>query len=261
MNRWLNEQDHTQQILYLVHQVRMAHPTMGLRDMYYRLQPDFIGRDRFEMLCKECGFAKEQYRNLRRTTDSSGVIRFPNLLKDVTIVRLNQFWQSDITYYELGSQFCYLTFMQDSYSRLIIGHEVSRLMYTKDTTIPTLLHALKRRKGADLKGLILHSDGGGQYYAKAFLALTKQFNIQNSMCEYAWENGMAERLNGVIKNNYLKHRNIKTFSDLKREVDRSVELYNYEKPHKALNKKTPIEFEKEWINLQQQIRPTMKESS
>ena len=63
------------------------------------------------------------------------------------------------------------------------------------------------------------------------------------MCQYPWENGKAERINGVIKNNYLQHRNITTFSELIREVDRSVQLYNHEKPHIKLKRKTPIQFE------------------
>ena len=64
------------------------------------------------------------------------------------------------------------------------------------------------------------------------------------MCEYAWENGKAERINGVIKNNYLEHRHITTFKQLVREVDRSVQLYNHEKPHIMLKRKSPIQFEK-----------------
>ena len=69
------------------------------------------------------------------------------------------------------------------------------------------------------------------------------------MCEYPWDNGKAERINGVIKNNYLIHRSIKTFDELKQEVDRSVKLYNYEKPHIGLKRKTPITFENEILSL------------
>ena len=120
--------------------------------------------------------------------------------------------------------------------------------------------ALKLRVNQKINGLIFHSDGGGQYYAKVFLELTKKYEIKNSMCEYAWDNGKAERINGVIKNNYLIHRKIKTFEDLNLEVDRSVQLYNSEKPHKELKRLTPIEFEKKCINLLQQNLPRMKES-
>jgi len=74
----------------------------------------------------------------------------------------------------------------------------------------------------------------------------KTFFLRN--CWYVcWENGKAERINGTIKNNYLIHREINTFEELKKEVDRTVQLYNNEKPHIKLKRKTPIEFEKSYI--------------
>ena len=63
------------------------------------------------------------------------------------------------------------------------------------------------------------------------------------MCKYAWENPFAERINGVIKNNCLKHRDISTYEQLEKEVDRSVKLYNHDKPHQSLNRQTPVDFE------------------
>ena len=65
------------------------------------------------------------------------------------------------------------------------------------------------------------------------------------MCEFAWENGKAERINGVIKNNYLKHRRIRNLNELIKEVDRSVKLYNFDKPHIGLQRLTPIKFERQ----------------
>lgn len=69
------------------------------------------------------------------------------------------------------------------------------------------------------------------------------------MCEYAWQNGKAERLNGVIKNNYLKHRDINSYTVLVKEVDRAVKLYNEEKPHISLGRKTPSNFESNYLTL------------
>jgi putative transposase len=230
----------------MVYRIREDHPTMGLRDMYHKLMPDCMGRDKFEQLCKRAGLNTEHKPNYRRTTDSSGVIRFDNLLTDLKIIHINQVWQSDITYYEVSGRFYYLTFILDACSRVIVGHHVSQSLRTEQTTLPALRMAVKLRIKLNMSiiNLIFHSDGGGQYYDKNFLLFTSENKIRNSMCQYPWENGKAERINGIIKNNYLQHRNITTFEKLVREVDRSVKLYNQEKPHSMLNRKTPIQFEK-----------------
>lgn len=238
------------QLQAMVAQIRKDHPTMGCRDMYYKLRPEYMGRDAFEAFCRSEGLWSKRYRNKRRTTDSSGVIRFPNLIEGLTINKINQVWTSDITYYELNDRFYYITFIQDAYSRRILGHSVSDRLRTEDTTIQAIQKAIKTRKYDDLNNLILHSDGGGQYYDKEFIRLTRKHGIKNSMCIYPWENGKAERLNGVIKNNYLKHRTIKDLEDLILEVDRSVQLYNLDKPHIRLGRLTPIKFEGKVLQLQ-----------
>lgn len=248
------------QVLKLIYNIREEHPTLSMREMYFKIMPDCFGRDTFEEFCKSYDLWSKKPKNYARTTDSSGVIRFKNLLQNKTIDNINQAWQSDITYYELNNIFYYITFIIDSYSRRIVGHQTSKRLTTEQTTLPALQMAIKTRKNINLKGLIFHSDGGGQYYANTFLKLTKDQKIRNSMCEYAWENGKAERINGVIKNNYLKHRSINSFAQLVKEVDRSVSLYNSDKPHKALQRKSPITYENEILYLQQQTMPTMKKS-
>ena len=205
-----------------------------------------MGRDKFESFCKEHNLMSKPYRNKRKTTNSIGIHRFPNLAENIELMRINQVWASDITYYEINGKFYYLTFIIDVYSRRILGYWVSDRLTTEQTTLPALRRAIKVRikEGNEIIGVIFHSDGGGQYYSKKFLALTQKYSIQNSMCEYAWENPYAERINGIIKNNYLIHRQIKTHEELVKEVDRSVNLYNEDKPHIKLKRKTPIEFEK-----------------
>lgn len=249
MDRYLQERSIEEQILLLVYRVREDHPTMGLRDIYFKITPISIGRDRFEILCKQSGLMVERTKNWRRTTDSSGVVRFDNLLIGLVINKPNQVWQSDITYYELNGRFYYITFIIDAFTRVIVGHAVSQRLKTEQTTLPALQKALKSRIDLNIgnNALIFHSDGGGQYYDKDFLELTKKYKIINSMCQYPWENGKAERINGIIKNNYLIHRIIHTFEQLQTEVDRSVLLYNTEKPHSKLQRKSPNQFEKDYI--------------
>jgi len=249
LDRYLYQKSEQSQLLQLIYQIRENHPTMGIRDMYYKLLPSTMGRDKFEAFCKIEGLMSDRPKNWARTTDSSGVIRFDNLIANLTIDTINMVWQSDITYYELNSRFYYITFIIDSFTRVIVGHATSNRLTTDKTTLPALNKAINSRikLKQSIDNLIFHSDGGGQYYAKSFLKITGKYNIRNSMCEFAWENGKAERINGVIKNNYLKHRNISTFEDLIKEVDRSVYLYNNDKPHIKLQRKTPIEFENDYI--------------
>lgn len=237
----------------IIEEIRRSHPTMGVRDMYYKIEPQTMGRDCFEAFCKRENLILSKKKNCRKTTDSNGVIRFENLIEGLKLTDINQVWQSDITYIEVNGRFYYITFIIDGYSRLIVGYSVSERLFTEVTTLPALMMAIKLRNLTDSSNLIFHSDGGGQYYAKDFLSLTKALNIKNSMCLYSWENGKAERINGVIKNNYLKHRSIKNFEELTKEVARAVELYNHDKPHIGLKRLTPVEFEKT-LSLQQQIK-------
>lgn len=254
MDRELTIRSEKQQLLMLIYQIREDHPTMGARDMYFKLRPQTLGRDRFEGFCREEGLMVERVRNWRRTTDSTGVVRFDNLLTNMCLTAINQAWQSDITYFEIGGKFYYITFIEDSFSRRILGYSVSKRLTTEQTTLPALNMALNSRlkEKMPVEGVVFHSDGGGQYYDKEFLKLTNKAGIVNSMCEYPWENGKVERLNGVIKNNYLIHRKINNFEELKKEVDRTVSLYNKEKPHIELQRKSPIEFEKQYICIGQQ---------
>jgi transposase InsO family protein len=249
MERLSRQRQEELHLLLLIQDIREDHPTMGIRDMYYKLGPMSMGRDRFEYFCKAESLLVTRPKNYRRTTDSYGVVRFNNLLENLEINKINQVWQSDITYFDLAGKFYYITFIIDGFSRRIIGHSTSRRLFTEDTTLPALQMAIKLRKQQKLsiRGVIFHSDGGGQYYDRNFLLLTNKCGIQNSMCKYAWENGKAERINGVIKNNYLKHRTIKNIEQLVIEVDRSVLLYNKEKPHIALQRTTPESFEKYYL--------------
>jgi putative transposase len=256
----MHTNEEAQYLIKIMVEIRSDHPTLSCRAMYYKILPQSIGRDKFELLCKESGFYIERKRSLHRTTDSTGVIRFDNLLEAITLTYINQAWSSDITYYEVADVFYYITFVIDCYSRKIIGHSTSKHLTTEQTTLPALRMAIKNREKLIPPGLILHSDGGGQYYDKEFLKYTQRLKIKNSMCEMAYENGKAERINGTIKNNYLAFYKISSFEELTKNVDRAVSLYNNDRPHKALKYKTPVQYEKEILYLNQQTKPKMTES-
>jgi putative transposase len=243
LDRYLVRQDEQAQMVKVMHQVRQDHPAMGAASMYRLLAPKTMGRDRFEAVYQSYGFVLEQKRNHRITTDSRGVPRFENLLVDIELTGVNQAFSSDITYYQIGDRFYYLTFILDLYSRYIRGYSVSKTLATQMTTLPALQMALKGLKSTQTQDLIIHSDGGGQYYAKAFTALTAKAGMRNSMCTSVYENAHAERINGTIKNSYLKHFDPQDFKSLQIETKRAVNLYNNERPHQALGGLSPRAFE------------------
>lgn len=238
--RQLQELEEKEQLRQIVDQVRIDHPTMGARALYVKICPKTMGRDRFYKWYHSNGFTVKPIKNWRRTTDSSGVIRFNNLVGRLELNGVNQVWVSDITYYELDGKFYYLTFVMDQYSRKIKGFYASRDLTTEQTTIPALKMALRYLQPGQKP--ILHSDGGGQYYSRSFLALTAN-NFRNSMGESAYENPHAERLNGTIKNSYLKHYRPQTFEQLTKYLAKAVEMYNDGKPHDSLAGLTPKQFE------------------
>lgn len=243
LQRELIQLEESEQLHKIVEQIREDHPEMGAKLLYEKLSPHTMGRDRFYSWYRASGFMIKPRKNWRRTTDSSGVIRFDNLVNKVELTAVNQVWVSDITYYEIGDRFYYLTFVMDQFSRKIKGHHASRSMRTEDTTIPALEMALKDLDEGQKP--IIHSDGGGQYYSKSFLDLTRN-RLNNSMGRSAYENPYAERLNRTIKSNYLKGYNPLDFKQLRLSLKKAVRMYNEEKPHLGLKGRAPAVFEKEY---------------
>jgi transposase InsO family protein len=211
-------------------QVRQDHPKMSLRSIYYKVMPTGIGRSSFEQLGKLNGLDVEQSRSFIRTTNSKGVIRFPNLIEQIELKRINQVWVSDITYVPVEDEqrYYYLTLIMDAYSNFVLGYSISKTLQTIDTTLIALKRASQYR--VDLRPLIFHSDGGGQYYCKEFITYTKELSLVNSMGVTAYENPQAERLNGILKNQYILPKSPRNYEELKRITSKSIWLYNHERP-------------------------------
>jgi transposase InsO family protein len=238
----LRKAEQFEQLHRIISQIRADHPVMSVRKMYHKINPDFMGRDQFIAYCRDQGWLLTRGRNYCRTTYSVKY-RFSNLVADKWVTGVNQVWVSDITYIEVADRFCYATFIMDLYSRKVIGYSLSSSLRTINTTFPALEMALKNRNGQELTGLIFHSDGGGQYYEKTFTTLLAEKGIASSMAYSVYENAHAESINGIIKNEYLKHYLYGNEAQLKRILQKAISLYNNERPHGKLKMKTPKEIE------------------
>ena len=256
LNKQLAEKDQYGQLDKIVYKIRRDHPQMSAKKMYKLIGPQNIGRDKFLSYCKAGGWLIHRRKNYKRTTYSGE--RFSNKIAGKKFTAVNQVWVSDITYIEVNERFYYLTIIMDLYSRKIIGHQISKTLKTKSTTLPAIDKALRLRRKQDLKGLIFHSDGGGQYYEKTFVKLLRDKNIESSMSYSVYENAHAESVNGIIKNEYLRHYHISSFNTLSKLIHQVIKRYNNERPHGSLKLMTPQYVETNQIKLELHVNSFQK---
>ena len=253
MNRRCGDETISRLVVNLILEVRSIHSVMGLKKIYQLLQPDGVGRDRFVDIGMENGLGAKIIKSFRRTTFSTKSKWFINLTAGLEINDINQVWVSDITYFQIGDRFCYLTFIVDVYSRRIIGYEASNDLRAESNCL-ALKSALRARFGHDLRGVIHHSDRGSQYASNNYLKMLSDNAIAVSMCDTVYENTHMERVNGIIKNEYLIHYKIKSLEELKKGLKRAVRLYNEERPHWSLYCKSPASYEADLVKVEIQDR-------
>jgi transposase InsO family protein len=174
------------------------------------------------------------------------------------IVRSNQLWVSDITYWKTGGKNYYISFVTDAYSKKIVGYHVATNLEAVSSiqALNMAISGLTKAPDSDNE-LIHHSDRGIQYCSKGYVKLLQDNNIKISMTENGdpRENAIAERVNGIIKNEYLfdyEMPNLKQARDL---LEREVHLYNDDRPHMSIGMLTPntvhqqhIKTDKLWKN-------------
>jgi putative transposase len=226
----------------VVTQIRQKHPIMGLRKMWYYTKPDWIGRDQFISIGVDIGLEVPKPKNYQRTTFSSRSNLFGNLTTNLEIMDINTVWVSDITYFYAHDTFYYITIIEDVYSRRIVGWIAARTLEA-EACCTALRRAIKARSGHNLSGLIHHSDKGVQYTSDAYLKILKDHKMDISLCDCVYENTHIERLNGILKNEYLNQFKINDFNELTNKLKEAVYLYNNERPHFSLDYQTPVEFE------------------
>jgi transposase InsO family protein len=246
------------EVLSIVATYRSEMPVIGGLKLYWLTRSVLgdalgMGRDKFLQLLHRHKLIIPP-RKPRHTTNSDHVyFKYPNLVKELVITYVNQLWVSDITYiYTTEDKFCYLHLVTDAFSRMIIGYVLSPSLEAK-YTMEALLQAITWAGGGNLCGTIHHSDRGVQYCCDDYTLLLKAHHIRISMTEDSnpTDNGLAERVNGIIKNEFLEPlptpRNLQEAWPL---VDHAVRTYNTLRPHINLNMRTPAQVYGENNNFQ-----------
>lgn len=236
-----------------VDEIRRDHPGCGLEKLYWTLKPKTIGRDRFISVFQSLGYSIVKHKNFYRTTIPTH-IKFPNLITGMLLDGPNQLWQSDITYFRVNNQYYYLVFIIDAYTKQIKGYAVSDHLRAS-ANVEALKMAFKNSPD-DLSDLIHHSDRGSQYVYKPYQELLNERSIYISMGLLGNENAYAERINGTIKNEYLKYWTIHSLQELKRKVKKAVKHYNQKRAHNHLpNRMQPDYFAQMFVYLSNQDKP------
>jgi len=234
-------------ILAKVQTIRQRHPRMGGRKLLQKVGPELdregisLGRDRFFDLLGRHDLLVSPPRQRRRTT-WSGIWRSTNLLKDLPIITVQQVWVGDITYLQMEKGFCYLFLLTDAYSRYIVGYDLSTSLAVEGAR--RALEMAIDQAVFPLKGLIHHTDHGIQYACRAYRERLEDLGILSSMGEVGncYENALAERMNGILKQEYGLSDLFPEFAQARRAVREAVWLYNFERPHLSLDYEIPAQM-------------------
>ena len=198
-----------------------------------------VGRDTlFNVLRKYKMLTLRKKYRMRTTNSHHRFYKYGNIIKDIEINRPNHVWASDITYIRTIKGFCYLALITDMYSRKIVGYDLSDSLELNGC-VRALNKAIYQAK--NIKGLIHHSDRGIQYCSNVYTQILKRKKIDISMTEenHCYENAMAERVNGILKDEFYLDQTFANVAHAKRAAKNAINLYNEIRLHLSLDYKTP----------------------
>lgn len=229
----------------LVRAERAVQPRLGGKKLHRLLRPKLeeaglrIGRDRFFEVLEDKGLLLDPLPKSPRTTNSRHSLPvFRNLIADRKLTGPNQVWVSDITYIRTDEGFLFLSLITDAWSRKIVGYHAGDTLETEGC-----LNALEKAVKELVDGMfpVHHSDRGCQYCSHVYTGRLREYGLGISMTEemHCYENAKAERVNGILKQEYSLGGSFRTKQQAVGAVDQAVYLYNTRRPHLALKYKTP----------------------
>lgn len=236
------------EVVALVKEHRKYLPREGGRKLYKKLNPVFanlgikIGRDSLFTILRNNDMLVKRKKYSSKTTDSYHHFhKYKNIIKDIIPTRINQIWVSDITYIRTINGFCYLALVTDIFSRKIIGFDASNSL-----ELSGCLRALQKafsvlRYSESSQDLIHHSDRGSQYCSHQYVGKLKSKGILISMTEekHCYENAIAERVNGILKDEFYLDQVFSSLEHVKYAVKNAINMYNSKRLHLSLEYKTP----------------------
>ncbi len=216
-----------------------------------------IGRDKLYDLLGYHGLLLRYRKRKPYTTNSNHPYRkYPNLIRDLILTGPGQLWVSDITYLYLIGGFCYLSIVTDAYSHKIVGWQLHSTLAAEGaiSAVVMAIGALKNKKF-----LIHHSDRGVQYCCADYVRMLEYSNIQISMTENGdpYENAIAERVNGILKNEMGLDKSFDSIEKAREAVSHAIAIYNEQRPHLSCDMLTPTEAHEQNGILRKRWKPKL----
>jgi putative transposase len=223
-----------------------------------RLQADLadhgvkVGVHRIKRLRKELGLACRQKRKFKVTTDSRHHLPVaPNLLaRQFAVAGPNRAWVADITYLATDEGWLYLAGLKDLFDGALVGYALGERM-TQDLVMKALFRAVATWRPG--KGLLHHSDRGGQYCALEYQKLLRGFGMQVSMSRKGdcWDNAPMESCWGTLKTELIHHCRFATREEARRHITEYIEVfYNRIRKQARLGFLSPAAFRQEYLARQ-----------
>ena len=226
-------------LMHLIDEKYTRTPFYGSRKMTASLKRDGyrVNRKRVQRLMRLMGIeAIYPKPNLSRPHPGNKI--YPYLLKDVDITHRNQVWGTDITYIRLDKGWLYLVAIMDWFSRYVLSWELSTTL-----EVDFCISALEKAFTVGIPE-IFNSDQGSQFTSLAFVDTLDKHHVQISMDGRgrAMDNIFTERLWRSVKYEEVYLKDYRGVSDAKEGIGNYMIFYNHERPHQALNYKTPEEL-------------------
>ena len=234
-----------EKVVALVQNERKEQPRIGSRKLHFTLKEQFksqdikVGRDRLLDILRDSKMLIKRKKAYTKTTNSfHRFYKYKNIIKDIEITKPNQVWVSDITYIRTQTGFCYLALITDLYSRKIVGSDLSDSL-----GLAGCLRAFKRAlwQSRPAANAIHHSDRGFQYCSNQYVEELKKHGFQISMTQenHCYENAVAERVNGILKDEFYLDQIFFNFEHAKKATKNAIDIYNNKRIHLSLQCKTP----------------------